>query len=349
MSTQTHEISIEDLKARTDCRTVAARYTRLRRHTDIELCGPCPICRAGDDRFFVRRDWWGCRVCNTGGDVIRLVELVERVSFPEALHMLAEQTLTAPAPIPPRSEPPPRQTAAWTAEQAELLKMAQDGLPSSPGAAYLSQRGLTPDTWTAFGLGYCATRNAIAMPWYRGGYLWGVRYRLLDPRPGTSKAVSAPGSILSGYLFGGQAFPLPLESEMFAQRTLFIVEGELNAMSVWQVAEAARCDVLSTGGRSFTMPPAIPPLAARYRAVIVWMDSEEDTRKYAAMLPNAYAFWSEYGEPDAKGKRAKRDANDHLQAGTLWPLLRKLMERATPAGGQEGLRWDLWDAENGFG
>jgi hypothetical protein len=37
------------------------------------------------------------------------------------------------------------------------------------------------------------------------------------------------------------------------------------------------------------------------------------------------------------------DANDHLRHGTLGVLVAHILRQATPADGQEALRWDLWD------
>ncbi|MBL1435646.1 MAG: hypothetical protein COB08_005550 [Rhodobacteraceae bacterium] len=53
-----------------------------------ELVGPCPVC-GGKDRFSINKDMgvYNCRTCG-GGDVIRLVELVQGCDFKEALQWL---------------------------------------------------------------------------------------------------------------------------------------------------------------------------------------------------------------------------------------------------------------------
>jgi hypothetical protein len=60
-----------------------------------ELIGPCPKCGAGEDRFAVNteKQVFNCRVCNVGGDVIRLVEHLDGVDF-----NAAEETLAGPRP-----------------------------------------------------------------------------------------------------------------------------------------------------------------------------------------------------------------------------------------------------------
>jgi phage/plasmid primase-like uncharacterized protein len=48
----------------------------------IDRCGPCPKC-GGADRFAIniKKQVWNCRGCNTGGDVIKLVEHLDGVDF----------------------------------------------------------------------------------------------------------------------------------------------------------------------------------------------------------------------------------------------------------------------------
>ncbi len=70
---------------------VARRRYPLRRRQGREMVGPCPICRDGDDRFSVnpKTQLWHCRRCDAGGDVIKLVELADRLDFRGAVAQLA--------------------------------------------------------------------------------------------------------------------------------------------------------------------------------------------------------------------------------------------------------------------
>ena len=72
----------------------------------IERCDPCPRC-GGDDRFSIstRKQVFNCRVCKTGGDVIDLVQFIDRADF-----MGAVETLTG--------DPPPKAKANGKAYSA---------------------------------------------------------------------------------------------------------------------------------------------------------------------------------------------------------------------------------------
>jgi hypothetical protein len=56
----------------------------------VERCGPCPVC-GGTDRFSinVKKQVFNCRGCGKGGDVIALVEFLDRCDFPTAVETLA--------------------------------------------------------------------------------------------------------------------------------------------------------------------------------------------------------------------------------------------------------------------
>ena len=80
----------------------------------------------------------------------------------------------------------------------------------------------------------------------------------------------ADGRYFSGLLFGGQAQPL-----LHKARTLLITEGEINAMSIWQVAHESRLDVLSVGSESARLTPAMLQIAQQYGQVLIWADRAE--------------------------------------------------------------------------
>ena len=80
---------LDDIKARNPLTEVAGGYVKLRR-AGGRLVGPCPVCggRASSQRFEIKDDSFLCAVCVDGGDVIRLVQLVEGCDFLGAIERL---------------------------------------------------------------------------------------------------------------------------------------------------------------------------------------------------------------------------------------------------------------------
>jgi hypothetical protein len=93
--------------------------------------------------------------------------------------------------------------------------------------------------------------------------------------------------------------------------TLIVTEGELNAVSCWQVA-GAWADVLSIGSqenvRQARVSEALKSIALPYRRVIAWLDEREYALEAVDRIAplKGGALWSHHG-----------DANDQLQRGTL--------------------------------
>jgi hypothetical protein len=86
--------ALAQLKADNPCADTAARMgVRLRRHGK-GMIGPCPICSKdrrskSDSRFEIKdRDGWVCAACQSGGDVIALVQKVENLDFKAAIEWL---------------------------------------------------------------------------------------------------------------------------------------------------------------------------------------------------------------------------------------------------------------------
>jgi hypothetical protein len=109
---------------------------------------------------------------------------------------------------------------------------------------------------------------AIAISWFTGSKLVGVRYRFLQIQhykdgkgnEQEAKQTSVGGSEFRGRLFGGQALPdwvtMPAPDDYQGTQkfyTLLIAEGELNAMSCWQAAGDTHLHVLSIGSKGATL------------------------------------------------------------------------------------------------
>lgn len=343
----------------------ADRYgVALRRESAREQAGPCPKC-GGDDRFHCTDDWFICRQCHPKrGDSIELVRWLSGASFREAVASLTGETLPAPASA-ARRQPPERKASrpaeqwrspAWQRRAEELVSRAQEALWALPlgheALIYLEQqRALEDRTWLAYRLGYEPAAPlpgtegkqkapAVVIPWLVGGKLRAVRYRFLsrheytdsDGKERSAKQTALAGSGFAGVLYGGHA---GLRGAAEGLRWLLICEGEINAMSCWQVAHSSHVDVLSIGSESAQISPKMVDYAGQYRRVLVWADRGEQAQRLMLALPGAYGVRSPGG----------RDANDLLKEGALGGFLAAQRANAARSVSEiEALLWALYDA-----
>lgn len=300
-----------------------------------EYAGPCPFC-GGADRFHVTpaAGKWYCRQCAArGGDAIDYVMRRRNLTFQEAITYLTGQPSlpaqpVAPAYARPSAEPswtlPAWQHAAQLLdEQARWALAAPEG---APARAYLAGRGLEPLAWQAWRLGFRwawhtvqkAELPAITLPWHAPtGEIMALQYRFCERSYGSPELGKRDRF---GQKPGGdrRLFGLPL---LAGRDTLILCEGELNAVSLWQVAHPW-ADVLSFGSQDAAAflaagkPPSVrqaqllitlQKLAVGYRRVIVWADEE----------PRALAAAERFGAKGAALWSDGGDANDWLQAGLL--------------------------------
>jgi hypothetical protein len=90
---------LDDIKSRNPLADVAGGYIKLRR-AGGRLVGPCPICggKTSSQRFEIldNGESWVCAVCPDGGDVIRMVQLVEGCDFLGAIERLGGRIAVDP-------------------------------------------------------------------------------------------------------------------------------------------------------------------------------------------------------------------------------------------------------------
>lgn len=329
-------IDTEAIKQGVDLRDLAGGRAELRPETSggREQSGPCPKC-GGDDRLHVTADWFMCRQCHPKrGDAIEFVQwLGLAADFRAACEYLAGPALIPdPGPAVKRTPTAKRapagswQDATWQADARAILSKAQaalEGAEGEEGRAYLAARALTPATWRAWGLGYtsaawdpklAARRAAIVIPWQRDK-ITALKYRFLSVPDGGLR-YSSKG--------GGQclAFGLGLAGEHWA--TLWLLEGELNALALWQALHDGRrvnFDVVSFGSEGSATSAAVTAWAARYQQVIVWADNPDKATSAMAAIPGAFGLRS----PQHDGH--KLDANDLLRLGKLADFARMANDR----------------------
>ena len=151
---------VDDLKSHADIVQVVQERVLLRR-AGTSWKGLCPFHGEKTPSFNVHGDkgYFKCFGCGVGGDVIKFVELYDKVAFPEAVRSLAGRFgLTVP------EAEDSKEDAEANRDRESLLKAHEvaaawfrEQLATPAGAAarrLLSERGITAEMIERQGIGY---------------------------------------------------------------------------------------------------------------------------------------------------------------------------------------------------
>lgn len=168
---------VEQLKSAVDIVEVIGHYVRLKRAGGgPRYTGLCPFHTEKTPSFSVHgaHQFYKCFGCGAGGDVIKFVMEIERLTFYEALKLLAERH---GIPMPRRAEysdPETKLRAAVYLMHELAAQIFSAALRSPAGAealAYLRRRGVTDSLIEEFGLGYAErSGNVLARAFEREGF-----------------------------------------------------------------------------------------------------------------------------------------------------------------------------------
>ncbi|HTS49337.1 MAG TPA: DNA primase [Bryobacteraceae bacterium] len=149
---------VEQLKSSVDIVKTIGEYVRLKRvGSTPRYMGLCPFHNEKTPSFSVHmsHQFFKCFGCGVGGDVLKFVMEMERISFVEALKLLAERNgLTMPKRE--YSDPESKLRGALIEMHETSAAVFQKNLAGPQGAEarnYLSGRGVSPEQITEFGLG----------------------------------------------------------------------------------------------------------------------------------------------------------------------------------------------------
>ncbi len=168
---------IDDLKSRADIVQVVQERVPLRR-AGTTWKGLCPFHGEKTPSFNVNGDkgFFKCFGCGVGGDVIKFVELYDKIAFPEAVRQLAGRV---GLPVPEADDA--KSDAADQRDREGLLKVHEvaaawfrEQLATPAGAAarrQLAGRGVADETIERLGIGYApAAREALKARLVRDGF-----------------------------------------------------------------------------------------------------------------------------------------------------------------------------------
>ena len=182
---------IDDLKQQADIVVVIGDYVSLKK-AGATYKGLCPFHGEKTPSFQVNRDkgFFHCFGCGVGGDVIKFLELHEKVGFTDAVKQLA-QRFGVPIPELEQSD----EQRASTAERETLLKVHElaaawfrEQLAAPAGTRirnHIASRGVLPETSAALGLGLAPPgRDALKRALMQQGFTEAalVRAGLLSQR-----------------------------------------------------------------------------------------------------------------------------------------------------------------------
>jgi DNA primase len=151
---------IDDLRRQADIVRVVKDYVSLKK-AGANWVAPCPFHKETKPSFSVSpsKEMFFCFGCHKGGSVFTFVMEIERVTFPEAIKIVAEKS---GVPLPKLVDDGRFETRQRESDQViELNQWAlqwwQDQLQSKAAASvrgYLKQRGITEETSGTFRLGF---------------------------------------------------------------------------------------------------------------------------------------------------------------------------------------------------
>ena len=157
------EEDIERVKAAINIADIIGQHTQLKR-VGRRMQGQCPFPSHNDKSpsFSVTpsKQLYYCHGCGAGGDAIRFIRELEHLSYVEAVERLASQSgvqLRYEGDSPEARHAAARKAALYRANEqaAELFTaMLADGKEASDARVYVRERGITPESIEAFGIGF---------------------------------------------------------------------------------------------------------------------------------------------------------------------------------------------------
>src|SRR4030088_2077724 len=166
------------VKQQADIVRVVSEYVRLKK-SGQNFTGLCPFHAEKSPSFAVHptKQIYHCFGCGVGGDVFKFVMEVDKVTFPEAIRVVAEKCGIA-IPRPKASSPEERKENQQRTLLVEMHREAQTffvqqlggTLEGKAARAYLEDRGLDKDAIARFGIGYAPSGGDALLRFLKSKY-----------------------------------------------------------------------------------------------------------------------------------------------------------------------------------
>jgi DNA primase len=168
----------DKVKQQADIVRVIGEYVRLKK-SGQNFMGLCPFHNEKSPSFAVHpvKQIYHCFGCGVGGDAFKFVMEVEKLSFPEAVRLVAEKC-GIPLPKQRARTVEERQQTSQRKALLDLHKQAAEFFSRQLGAgaegtvarAYLEDRGLDREAIERFGLGYAPSGGDVLLRHLRSKY-----------------------------------------------------------------------------------------------------------------------------------------------------------------------------------
>ena len=148
------------IRQRFDCREFLKKSSGCSLYICPKCGSGCGQHKTGAVQYYPDTQRWYCHKCRTLGDIFTLYELEHGADFNTALRALAEQLGTSVEPHstkPARKRPPalsPVQCNSAPKDLSDYFAECRARLYDPAAIAYLAERGISPETAVAYGLGF---------------------------------------------------------------------------------------------------------------------------------------------------------------------------------------------------
>lgn len=230
------------------------------KHAGKSKVGPCPFCGEGEDRFSVWPDHFKCRKCGKGGDAINYLVWRRGITFSQACKELGvtlagsrpnSRTVNRPISsdnqpthhnkIAPERESPAFTDPAWMVGAMNFSFECQQRLMSPAGekaVEYLIGRGLTMETIEDACIGYNHKDRTVFWGKEKVFAPQGIVFPWHDARDGLRRvAFRCSRGPIKYRLADGSAMGFYLGDRILTHQHVIIVEGEIDALTIWQAYE----------------------------------------------------------------------------------------------------------------
>lgn len=162
---------LDELRARVSISSVVGRKVtwdmRKSNTAKGDMWAPCPFHQEKNASFHVddQKGFYYCFGCQAKGDALTFLREADNMTFMEAVETLAREAgMPMPARDPQAQQKSDRRTqlVAVMEQAARFYRMQLNGAAAADARAYLTRRGLKPDTLERFGIGFAAdTRQGL--------------------------------------------------------------------------------------------------------------------------------------------------------------------------------------------